>query len=152
MITRIINAFLLGMAFVLIVDSLIFIGFKINFFDLYGIKEYFNIIFIDNQNFYIILPLCLVVGYLLIYSGYSKFFIRTYIVVVLLSAFSIYEPVGKELGKFFFMKENMRFKVGSTAFNADLLYKGRVYTYLYRKDISKVVKLKKEEVKVLTTF
>lgn len=152
MIARVINAFLMGIAFVSIIDFLIFIGLKINYFDLYGVKEYFNVIFIDNQNFYILLPLSLVVGYLLLYSGFAKFFIRVYLVALLVSITALYKPVGKEIGKQAFLKENLRFKVGKTTFSADLLYKARDYTYLYRKDLAKTIKLKNEELKYLTIF
>jgi len=51
MIARLLNAFLIGVGFVSIIDFLLFIGLKINYFDAYKIKEYFNTIFIDNQNF-----------------------------------------------------------------------------------------------------
>ncbi|MDN5376718.1 MAG: hypothetical protein PWQ42_14 [Sulfurospirillum sp.] len=152
MIARLINAFLIGVGFVSIIDFLLFIGLKINYFDAYKIKEYFNTIFIDNQNFYLLLPLSLIVGYLLFYSQFSKLFMRVYLVVLCLSFLSIYEPIGKELGHQIFLEENLRFKVGETTFSADLLYKGRSKTYLYRKDIDKFVVLSNEELEYLTTF
>lgn len=148
MIAKIFNAFLMGIGFVSIIDFLIFISFKINYFDFYEIKEYFNIIFIDNQNFALLLPLSLVVGYLMLYT--KKIFLKLYIVVVLASVISLYAPIGTTLAQSFFMQENLRFKVGSTIFSADLLYKGRSYTYLYRKDLQKTVKLKNSEITFLT--
>jgi hypothetical protein len=149
MIPRALNAFFLGLAFVSIIDFLLFISFKINYFDAYNIKEYFNVIFIDNQNFSFLLPLSFVVGYLLFYTPFSKIFLRIYILVVLLSLLSLYEPIGKEISKQFFFKEDMYFQVGQTTFMADLLYKGRNFTYLFRKDLQKVVKLKNSELKSL---
>lgn len=149
MIPRVFNAFFLGLAFVSIIDFLLFISFKINYFDVYNIKEYFNVIFIDNQNFSLLLPLCLVVGYLLFYTPFSKFFLRLYIVVVVLAFLSLYEPIGKEISKQFFFKKDMHFQVGKTVFMADLLYKGRNFTYLFRRDLHKVVKLKNSELKSL---
>jgi hypothetical protein len=149
MIARVLNALFLGIAFVSIVDFLLFISFKINYFDVYGIKEYFNIIFVDNQNFYLLGVLALIVGYLLFYTPFSKIFLRVYILVVALSFISLYEPIGKELSKQFFLDQNIIFKVGNTTFQADLLYQGRNFTYLFRKDLNKTVKIKNNELTIL---
>ncbi len=152
MIARFTNAFLMGVAFIAILDFLFFIGLKINYIDFYMIKEYFNIFFIDNQNFYILLPLGFIVGYLILYSGYAKFFIRVYLLAIFLSAATIYQPIGKLVGEKIFLKENMRFKLGSTTFSADHLYTSRQSIFLYRKDLSKTIKLESAEVTVLTPW
>lgn len=152
MISKLLNAFLMGFAFVAILDFLFFIGLKINYFDLHGIKEYFNILFIDNQNFYLLLPFGFVCGYLILYSGFSKFFIKLYLVAIFLSAATIYEPIGLMVGNKMFLGENMRFKLGTTTFSADLLYTGRDKIYLYRKDIAKMIALPKDEIVILTPF
>lgn len=149
MIARVLNTFFLGIAFVSIVDFLLFISFKINYFDVYGIKEYFNIIFVDNQNFYFLSIFSLIVGYLLFYAPFSKIFLRIYIFIVALSFISLYEPIGTELSKQFFLKPNLSFQVGSTRFQADLLYQGRNFTYLFRKDLNKTVKLKNSDLMIL---
>lgn len=152
MINRLFNSFFLGLAFVSILDFLYFIGLKLHYFDLYKIDEYFNIIFVDNQNFYILLPLSLVVGYLLIYSQYSKVFMRIYLVCILIFCAMIYEPVGKAVSENILLTENQRFKFGSTVFSGDLLYTGRKNIYIYRKDLLKTVKLSKNEVTILTAY
>ncbi|WP_458700773.1 isoleucyl-tRNA synthetase [Sulfurospirillum sp. 1307] len=142
----IVNSFFMGIIFVSILDFLYFIGLKINYFDFYGISEYFNIIFVDNQNFYMLLPLSFVVGYLLLYSAFSKFFFKIYLVVLIASLFTLYAPVGKAFGDMIFKQENQQVKVGSTLFEADVLYMGRSFVYMYRKDIDKTIKLKVDEV------
>jgi len=152
MINRIFGSFIMGLAFVSILDFLYFIGLKLHYFDFYNIDEYFNIIFVDNQNFYILLPLSLVVGYLLLYSPFSKIFMKIYIVSILLFASMLYEPIGKTVGDEMFVKQNQRFKVGSTVFTGDILYVGRDRVYIFRKDISKTIKLQKDEVSFLTAF
>jgi len=148
MIYRIFNSFFIGIAFVSLIDFLYFIGIKLNYFDFYKITEYFNVIFIDNQNFYLMVPSFFIVGYLVLYCKFSKFFIRVYILVIVLALASIYEPVGHYLGKMQFMKEKQDFQVGSIKFSGDLLYNGRKYMYIYRKDMSKTVKILKKDVKV----
>lgn len=152
MLNRILNSFFMGFIFVSILDFLYFTGLKLNYFDLYKISEYFNVLFIDNQNFYILVPLFLIMGYLLIYSVFSKLFMKIYIVVLLLSAGTLYEPIGKSFGQNVFMKENQRYKLGSTTFSGDFLYEGREYIYIYRKDLRKTIKLSIQEVTNITIF
>ncbi|MFK5881656.1 MAG: isoleucyl-tRNA synthetase [Sulfurospirillum sp.] len=147
MIYRIFNSFFMGIAFVSLIDFLYFIGIKLNYFDFYKITEYFNIIFIDNQNFYFIIPSFFIVGYLVLYCRFSKIFIRIYILTIVLAFASIYEPVGHYFGKLEFMKENLSFQVGAIKFKGDLLYVGRRYIYIYRKDILKTVKILKKDLK-----
>ncbi len=147
MIYRIFNSFFIGTAFVSLLDFLYFIGIKLNYFDFYKITEYFNVIFIDNQNFYLLIPCAFIVGYLTLYSKFSKFFTRLYILSIFLAVSSIYGPVGQYFGQKEFMQENRTFKVGNVAFQGNLLYIGRKYTYIYRKDISKTIKLQNDEVK-----
>lgn len=152
MISRILNSLIMGLVFVSILDFLYFIGLKLNYFDLYKINEYFNILFVDNQNFYILLPLALLVGYLLLYSAYAKVLMKVYLFVILLSFTTLYEPIGKAFGENIFMIENQRLKLGSTTFDGDILYEGRQFIYIYRKELAKTVKLEKKSVKNLTTF
>ncbi len=143
------NSFFMGIIFVSILDFLCFIGLKINYFDYYGIKEYFNIIFIDNQNFYLLLPISFMLGYLLLYNKFSKFFLKIYISVIIISSLSLYQPIGKKFGEFIFKESNKTFKLGSTTFSGDKLYEGRKFIYIYRSNLKKVIKLQKSE---LTTF
>jgi len=147
MINRIINSFFMGFIFVSLLDFLYFIGIKLHYFDFYHISEYFNVIFIDNQNFYLLVPGFFIVGYLMLYSGFSKIFIRIYILCVIISISALYEPIGNYLAKSAFTKENLTFQVGSRKFSGDFLYKGRQYTYIYRKDLSKTIKLLNTDVK-----
>jgi hypothetical protein len=149
MIYRIVNSFFMGFAFVSLLDFLYFIGLKLHYFDFYHISEYFNVIFIDNQNFYLLLPSFFIVGYLMLYSTLAKVFIRIYILCILISISALYQPIGNYLAKSAFMKENQTFQVGSRTFNGDFLYKGRRNTYIYRKDLSKTIKLLNTDVKAI---
>ena len=147
MIYKIFNSFFLGIAFVSLIDFLYFIGIKLNYFDYYRIHEYFNVIFIDNQNFYLLIPGFFITGYLILYSKFTKFFTRLYLLVIILGLSCIYQPIGKYLGEMQFMSPNRVFMVGATKFDGDELYEGRKYIYIYRKDLSKTVKIIKTEVK-----
>ena len=147
MINRILGSLFMGLIFVSILDFLYFIGLKLNYFDFYKIDVYFNVLFVDNQNFYILLPLSFAIGYLLMYSPFVKVFMKIYIATILLFVTTIYEPIGKTLGESVFLKENQRYKLGSTTFSGATLYEGRDSIYIYRKEISKTIKLSIEEVK-----
>lgn len=148
MIYRIFNSFFIGIAFVSLLDFLYFIGIKLNYFDFYKITEYFNVIFVDNQNFYLLILSSFVVGYLTLYSKFSKLFTRLYIIVIFLSASSIYQPIGRYFGESEFMQKDQTFIVGTIKFQGNLLYKGRKYTYIYRNDLSKTIKLLNTEAKL----
>lgn len=152
MINRILNSLFMGFIFISILDFLYFIGLKLHYFDFYKIDEYFNVLFFDNQNFLLLGPLALIVGYLLMYSKFAKIFIKTYILIIIISCFSLYEPVGKMLGENVFLTQDQRFKLGSTTFSGELLYTGRTKIYIYRKDLKKTIKLSRDEVTNLTAF
>ncbi len=149
MIFRLINSFFMGFAFVSLLDFLYFIGLKLHYFDFYHISEYFNVIFIDNQNFYLLIPSFLIVGYLMLYCKFSKIFIKIYILCIIISISALYEPIGNYLARSAFMSENQTFEVGTIKFTGDLLYKGRKNTYIYRKDLSKTIKILNKDVKIL---
>ncbi len=99
MINRIIGSLFMGFIFISILDFLYFIGLKLNYFDLYNIDVYFNVLFFDNQNFYILIPLMFVIGYMLMYSAFAKIFMKIYIATILLFITTLYEPIGKSLGE-----------------------------------------------------
>ncbi len=150
MINRILGSVFMGLMFVSILDFLYFIGLKLNYFDFYKIDVYFNVLFFDNQNFYILLPLSFVVGYMTMYSKLAKQFLKIYVLVIIFSAITLYEPIGKSLGEIVFLQDNQRFKFGSTTFSGSTLYEGRTTIYIYRNDLAKTIKLAKEKVKNIT--
>ena len=150
MINRVLGSFFMGFIFISILDFLYFIGLKLNYFDFYKIDVYFNVLFVDNQNFYILAPLAGVVGYMLMYSKLAKQFLKIYVIIILLSATTLYKPIGQSLGEIVFLKDNQRFKFGSTTFSGAALYEGRTNIYIYRKDLTKTIKLDKTKVKNIT--
>jgi hypothetical protein len=140
----------MGFIFISILDFLYFIGLQLNYFDFYKIDVYFNVLFFDNQNFYMLIPLSFIVGYILMYSKVSKPFLKLYVIVIILSTTTLYEPIGKSLGETVFLKDNQRFKFGSTTFSGATLYKGRTDIYIYRNDLAKTIKLDINKVKNIT--
>ncbi len=149
MILEIITSFLFGFILVSLLDFLLFIGLKINYFNTYNIGEYFNVIFIDNQNIFLIVALSFLFGYLMLYSKLSKFFDSFYILLLILFASTFYKPIGKSVGEHIFREKNKIFEVSGTKFRGDILYKGRNYYYIKRDEIKKAIRLSKDEVKII---
>ncbi len=148
MIIAVVTSFLFGFILVALLDFLLFIGLKISYFDAYNISEYFNVIFIDNQNIIIFATLSLLFGYFMLYSRFSKFFDTFYIVLLILFASIFYKPIGKYIGEKLFMEKNKIFTIGDTKFRGDILYVGRHHYYIKREGIKSAIRLSKEEVKV----
>ncbi len=141
MIQKLISSFLLGLILYLLLDFLLFIGIKINYIDLYHIKVYYNILFVDNQNYIIMLLLSLLFGYLFMAKKSAKSFSFLYIGMIMLSLSTLYKPIGKSVAEYLFRENGLSFKLGKIVFKGDLLYRGRKNIYIYRKDIKKVIKL-----------
>ena len=145
MILKMLNAFFIGLALVLLPDFLFFIGLKLHYFDYYKITEYFNIYFFDNQIFWLLCLLSLIVGYLLLYGPLRKSVRVMYLLVLVISMFCLTQTVGQSAGEALFMQKDQRFMLGKTAFTGDLLYEGRQMVYIKREGIPNTIKLKKEE-------
>ena len=147
MITKVINSFLLGFIFTLLLDFLFFVGIKINYIDAYGIKVYYNALFADNQSYFLLIILSIIFGYLIANKKSIKIFAYIYILLIFFVLATFYKPIGKDIAKLIFEKDNISFKVGDITFKGDLLYKGRIYTYIYRRDINKIIKLSNSDLK-----
>ncbi len=145
MIGKLFSSFFLGLILYLLLDFLFFIGIKINYIDLYHIKEYYNILFVDQQNYIAMILFSSLLGYLITQKNRVKIFIFFYIFLILLSLSMLYKPIGNKIAESIFRVNNLSFQLGKIKFHGDLLYKGRVYSYIYRKDINKIIKLKNSE-------
>jgi len=149
MIIRLITSFLFGFILVALLDFVMFIGMKLNYFDYYDIKEYFNVIFFDNQNFPIFLILALAFGYLMMYSKFAKIFDVLYIIMLLFSITTLYSSVGKSVGERFFLEKDKEISTNSTEFIGDILYRGRDAIYIKRDGVEKAIKINRDDVTIL---
>ena len=84
------------------------------------------------------------------YSKLAKFFLKIYVIIIILSVTVFYEPIGKSLGETIFLKDNQHFKFGSTSFDGAILYEGRTNIYIYRQELEQTVKLPINDVKNIT--
>ncbi len=145
MISKLFSSFFLGLILYLLLDFLFFIGIKINYIDLYHIKEYYNVLFVDHQSYIVMVLFSFLLGYLITQKKSAKIFTFIYIFLILLSMSTLYKPIGNKIAESIFRENNLSFQLGKIKFNGDLLYKGRVYSYIYRKDIDKIIKLRNGE-------
>ncbi|NPA73608.1 MAG: hypothetical protein GXO12_02745 [Epsilonproteobacteria bacterium] len=145
MIGKVIGSFFLGLMLYLLLDFLFFIGIKINYIDVYRIKEFYNLLFVDHQNYILLIVLSALFGFLITNKSTSKIFAYFYIVLIAVTLSTLYRPIGKSIAEKMFRKNDLSFRLGKVKFHGDLLYKGRVYSYIYRGDINKVIKLRNDE-------
>ena len=149
MFTKLFNAFIFGSIFVLLLDFLLFVGLKINYFDYYGIDEYFNTIFVDNQPYILLFLLSIALGYAMLYLNKRKIFDRLYIILILIFATTFYQPIAKVVGTFLFTQKNQKLQVLDANITADIIYQGRQTLYLKKSNLFKVTKYSYDEVKLL---
>ncbi len=149
MFARVFNALIFGSIFILLLDFLLFVGLKINYFDHYGIDEYFNTIFVDNQPYIVLFLLSIGLGYAMLYLKKRRVYDRIYILLVLIFATTFYQPVAEVVGSFLFAQKNQQLQVLDENVTIDILYRGRQSIYLKKPDLSRAVKYKYSEVKIL---
>jgi hypothetical protein len=148
MFAKLFNALIFGSIFVLLLDFLLFAGLKINYFDHYGIDEYFNVIFVDNQPYLLLFILSIALGYAMLYMKKSKIFDRLYIVLILIFATTFYQPVAITVGTFLFAQKDQKLQLFDTNITTDIIYQGRQALYLKKSNIQKATKVLKSDVKV----
>ena len=143
------TAFIFGFIFVLLLDFLLFVGLKLNYFDYYGIDIYFNTLFADNQPYILLLIVSALLGYAMLYLRGNVIFDRIYIVLVLLFATTFYPPVGKATGEFLFAEKAKKMQILDRNETIDLLYRGRNAVYLKKPGGTFSVKYTYDEIKLL---
>ena len=139
MFTKWFNASLFGFLFLLFLDFILFVGLKLNYFDAYGIHEYFNTLFADNQPLWLLLLLSPLLGYAMFYLRHWKLFDKLYLILFLLTAMTFYPPVGKKVGELLFMKQNRTIQLYGKTTKVDILYRGRDGIYLKKPDSAAVM-------------
>ncbi len=140
MFTKWFNASLFGFLFLLFLDFILFVGLKLNYFDAYGIHEYFNTLFADNQPWWLLL-LSPLLGYAMLYLRHWKLFDKLYLILFLFTATTFYPPVGKRVGELLFMKQNQTVQLYGKTTKVDILYSARDGIYLKKPGSAVTVKV-----------
>ncbi len=146
MFAKLFNSLLFGSIFILLLDFLLFVGLKINYFDHYGIDEYFNTIFVDNQSYFLLFIISIALGYAMLYLKKRRVFDRLYIVLILIFSTTFYQPVAEAVGSFLFVEKNQKLQVLDENVTIDILYRGRNTLYLKKANLFRAVKYSYDEV------
>jgi len=141
---KIIQALLGGLLFGFILDYFLFLGLKLNYIDPLGVEVFFNVFFVDNQNYPVYFLVSIFLGYLLLYTPTT---VKLPLSLLLFGAvFATLVPnVGKNLGEKIFMQKNVTLHNKKFTFKGDIYYIGRDTITFYDKELKKVIQLKKEE-------
>ncbi len=142
------TAFIFGFIFVLLLDFLLFVGLKLNYFDYYGIDIYFNTLFADNQPYLLLLIVSTLLGYAMLYLRGNVIFDRIYIVLVLLFATTFYLPIGRAAGEFLFAEKAKQAQLLDRNEKVDILYRGRNAVYVKKPTATFAVKYRYSEIKL----
>lgn len=140
MISKLFQSFFVGCILVLIITATIFTGIYSAYFPILEITEPFNRSFVENHNFYILFAIALPIGYLFLSS---KIFQSLYLIVAIISAFTLSQDSGYLLGERLYLK-NAKLKDRGERREIKLLYIGSEFAYIQDINDSITKKVKKE--------
>lgn len=141
---------LLSIIFLVVVTPLVpafffFIGVKTGYIDYYGIKEYYNVIFVDKISWELFWysGTVFAVLFMLPYKRFAGFI---YITIVLASMSMLSPSIAHKVVFKMFSKEPFHIKVKTWTYKGVLVYEGRENYYLYKKETNRTLTFKKDEI------
>lgn len=144
---KFIQAFLTGMFITFILDFFLFLGLFLNYINLYGVDVYYNILFADNQNWYIFFGLSILLGYAAVYIKSTKFTLGLIALLSFFSLLTLFEDIGRSIGEAIFMKKNTSIEIKKYTYNGDIIYDGRKEITFFDYQLNKTVKIEKKDLK-----
>jgi len=142
--SRFFQAILTGIFFTFFMDFFIFLGIKVNYIDFFEIKEYYNILFADNQNIYIFSFFTILFGFVTIYLKSSYIKVGIVGIFFLLSLSTLIQDIGYRVGEFMFMKKDVVLKDKRHTFIGDIRYIARDRVIFYDYELKKQITLDKD--------
>lgn len=144
---RFLQALLTGIFFTFIYDFFIFLGIFENYIKKYEIDLYYNILFADHQSLFLFALSSLIIGFLSIYLDNIKASAIIISTLFILSLMPLIPSVGESVAKSMLMQENATLHVGKYVYGGDIYYNGRKEIYFFDKELNKMLKFKKEDIK-----
>ena len=137
---------ILGSVLLLIPDVLVMIGVKIYYLEFNKIYLYFNDIFVQNNNIYIFVMFAPLLGYVVFYSPFTKFFALVYTAIVI-ACFSLIvrADFGNSVAEALFLKQNQTVIYQHKSYLVDVYYHTKTHTYLKTSLHGDMKKIKNEE-------
>lgn len=143
--SKFVQAVLVGLLATFVLDFFLFLGIFLNYINFYEIDLYYNILFADNQNWYLFFTLSLLIGSMIMYLKNYRVGLTLVGILFLLVSLTLIEPIGLDIGKKVFMSQKVTIKSGKYSYVGDLIYNGREFIYLYDYKYKKIMKLNKKE-------
>jgi hypothetical protein len=143
--TKVVQALLSGVLFTFIIDFFLFLGLKLNYIKPLGVDVFYNVFFVDNQNWTIYFAISMIVGFLIMYANN---FLKLTIIGSLFAAvfLTLIPSIGYSVGEKIFMKKDITLHNKKFTFRGDVYYIGRKKITFYDKDLKKVILLDKNEI------
>lgn len=145
--SKLVIALLTGMLITFIVDFFLFLGMKQNYFDFYEIAIYYNVLFADNQNFFIYFGFSILFGFIVIFIENNKLTVMMLSILSIISIAPMFSTVGESLGKMMFMKHNMTYHEAKHSFVGDVYYDGRTTIHFYDNELERIIILEKSKLR-----
>ncbi len=148
--SKFLMALISGMFVYLVIDFFLFLALFLNFIQKNDIAIYYNVLFADNQSFILFVLASAVFGVILIYISNKKLNIvlitlSTILIVTFFTNTRFYADI-------VLIEKEMTLYEGKYKYNGDIYYKGRVYSYIWNKELDKLIKIKNTDVYHKTFF
>jgi len=146
--SKLFQALLSGMFFTFILDFFLFLGIFIHYIEPLEIDIYYNILFADNQNFFLFFFLSVALGYTTLYLSNT---LNIYLIgtLFLLSSATLIPSIGFQVGEAFFTHKNKTLYTQRFQYKGDIYYEGREDIYFYDHNLTKMLKINKTKIKEL---
>lgn len=146
--SKLFQALLSGMFFTLILDFFLFLGLQLHYIEELEIDVYYNIFFVDNQNFLLFFFLSILLGYITLYLS-NKLSVFVVGILFILSLLTLIPSIGFQTGQMLFMQKDKTLYTNKFKYKGDIYYNGRKQIYFYDYKLEKMLRLEKNKIKEL---
>ena len=144
--SKLLSIMIIGSLLALVPFFFFFIGVKINYIDFYEIKEYYNVIFVDQISWKLFGVMALLLGLLFALPKKLYFSGTIFLIVMFLSMATLHDAIGKRAGDRLFSKQKRHIKIGQWTYSGTLLYEGRNHLYLLSDEYNKTLTFQKDKI------
>lgn len=143
--SKAIQALLTGMFITFILDFFLFLGVSLHYIEFYNIELYYNILFVDNQNWYLFFSLSIIFGWMVIYVKNYKISLIPILIIATLTSLTLFKDIGYKAGEAMFMKKNITLHSAKFTYIGNIIYDGREEITFYDNELSKTITINKKD-------
>ena len=143
--SKMVQAFLSGMFITFILDFFLFLGVFQNYIRTQDIDLYYNILFADNQNIFLVLLMSMFLGYITLYQS-KKIALITIGILSFISLTTLITPIGESVGEILLKEKDISIQMQRFSYKGDILYDGRQTIIFYDYKLDKVLNLEKNKI------